>query len=84
MSNFRTDLGITRALVGGNGNSFVEETEEAFHGDRLMVTPEAWLARKVEGGAHGREVVAKGGARVRNDEEAESNTKKNLFHEDGG
>ena len=43
VDGFDSDFGVASALVGGDGDGFVQETEEAFDGDRLMVVAKAWF-----------------------------------------
>ena len=57
---FRGDLGVSGALVDGNLESFVEEPEEVFNRDRLVVAFDGWVAGEVEGFAHAFEVFFEG------------------------
>ena len=84
VDGFDTDLGVTAAVVGGCGECFVEEAEESFDRDGLVVLTKAGFAGKFEGLAHGFEMAKKGGSGIRCDEEAEADTKENVFHKEGG
>ena len=57
---FRGDLGISGSLINGNLECLVEEAEEAFHRDRLMVAFEGRVVGEVEGIAHAFEVLFEG------------------------
>eukprot|EP00977_Amphora_coffeiformis_P026731 scaffold29459_cov92-Amphora_coffeaeformis.AAC.1 len=70
--------------TAGDGDGLVEEPEEPFDNDRFVVPSEGGLAGQVEGCAHGFEMAEEGGASVGGNEEAEANTKEDLFHECGG
>ena len=52
MGGFGGDLGVAKPLVNGDAECFVEEAEEAFDGDRLVVALESRFAWKAEGFAH--------------------------------
>ena len=45
MDSFRGDAGITATLIGSNGNSLVEKTEEAFDNDGLVISSKDRFAR---------------------------------------
>ena len=84
MDGFGGDLSVSVALVDGNGNSFVEKSEEAFNDDGFVVATKGWVARELEGRAHLLEMEEEGGAGIRGDKEAKTNTEEDFFHEDFG
>ena len=83
MGGFRADFGITRALGSSDGDGFVEETEETFDRDGLVVAAKAWLAGKLESRAHGGEMTAKGRTGVGGNEEAKTDAEEDVFHKNG-
>ena len=81
MGSLGGDFAITCVLVDGNGDSFVEEAEEAFDNDRFMIAFECGLAWYVEAFAHSFKVFAERGASVRGNLEAKTDTEEDIFHE---
>ena len=81
MGCFRGDFGVAGSLVDGNFQGFVEEAEQPFDGDGLMVAAKGWVIGEVECAAHGFEVFFEGGAGVRGNKEADADAEKDVLHE---
>ena len=79
-----SDFEVAAALSSGDSDGFVEETEEAFDRDGLVVVVEARFTWNVERLAHGCEVLFESGAGVGGDEEAKSDSEEDVLHEGGG
>ena len=84
MGGFGGDLGVARPLVDSDAKCFVEEAEESFDRDGLVVAFEGGFAGKAECFAHVDEVFLERGPSIGSDEEAESNFEEDVFHECGG
>ena len=65
VGRFGGDFGIAGSLINGNFQGFVEEAEQPFDRDRLVVAAEGRVVGKVEGSTHGFEVFFEGGAGIR-------------------
>lgn len=71
-------------MVDCNGDSFVEESEEAFDKDGLVVAAAGSLAGNFECFAHGSEVLEERGACIGGNLKAEANAEEDVFHEGSG
>ena len=68
-------------MVNGNLERLVEEPEEAFHRDGLVVAFEGRVIGEVEGFAHGFKILFERGARIWGNKEAEANAEEDVLHE---
>lgn len=64
-------------VVGGNGDSFVEEPEEALDANSFVVAAGSWVEAKSQNGAHALEVGFERAASIHNNQTTHA-----YFHED--
>ena len=72
------------AVVGSNGDAFVEHAEESFHRKGLMIAFGDAMVADGEGLTHGDEAGFEFAVIVHNNKATEADFQKEGFHEEGG
>ena len=80
MGGFNKNL-IGTAVIGGNGDSFVEEAVEFFYSDSFVVTAGGNMNVDVQDGADGVEEAFESATVVHNNESTETDFQQNVLDE---